>query len=276
MGWQDRPYNQDGSASGLRFGFVPPTPMALGVIAACFFMFIMQAIAGPFLMDHFALSFVDGKAFREPWQLITYQYLHSTPLHIFFNLLGIYFFLPPLERLWGPQRAFLFYTVGGIVGGLTYGLLHAFFPYSTNLVGASGSILAALGACALLFPEQTIYLLVFPVPIRLLAVLLGVLYALTVIGEHSGADACHLSGLAFGFVAPYYGSGLWGRLNKQHKARRMRREREVEQSEQAAIDRILAKVSEHGMNSLSGGERKTLKRATERQRRIDAQYARRR
>jgi hypothetical protein len=56
----------------------------------------------------------------------------------------------------------------------------------------------------------------------------------------------------------------------------VRRQREVEQSEQEAIDRILQKFSEHGMQSLNGGERRTLKRATERQRRIDAQYARNR
>jgi hypothetical protein len=80
----------------------------------------------------------------------------------------------------------------------------------------------------------------------------------------------------FGFLAPYYGSGLWGKLNRQMKSRRLRREREVEHAEQAAIDRILQKVSDHGMQSLTGGERRTLKRATERQRRMDAQYARKR
>jgi membrane associated rhomboid family serine protease len=275
MGWQDRPYNQDGG-NGLRFGFVPPSPMALGVMAACFLVFVLQSFAGPFLFDHFQLDFVGGKALYQPWRFVTYQYLHETPWHIFFNLLGIYFFLSPLERLWGPQRALAFYTVGGVVGGLTFGLLHAIDPVMGQLVGASGSILASLGACALLFPEQTVLLLVFPVPIRLLAVLLALLFTLTVIGEHHGGDACHLGGLAYGVLAPYYGSGLWSRTSRQYKSRRLIREREIERSEQEAIDRILQKVSEHGMNSLSGGERRTLKRATERQRRNDAQYARNR
>ena len=276
MGWQDRTYNQDGGTSGLRFGFVPPTPLALSVMGACFVVFILEQFAPGFFGEHIALSFVGGRAFYEPWQFITYQYVHDGPMHIFFNLLGIYFFLPPLERLWGPQRAFAFYTCGGIVGGITYGALHALFPAESILVGASGSILAALGACALLFPDQTVYILVFPVPIRALALLLAVFFTLVVIGEHEGAQACHLGGLAFGFLAPHYGSGLWGRISRQSKARRMRREREAEQSEQEAIDRILQKVSDHGMQSLTGGERRALKRATERQRRIDAKFARNR
>jgi membrane associated rhomboid family serine protease len=248
--------------------------MALGVMIACFGVYILEQLAAPFLFEHFALSFNGGKALTEPWQFVTYQYMHDGPMHIFFNLLGIYFFLPPLERLWGPRRAFAFYTVGGVVGGITFGILHFVFPTYSFLVGASGSILAALGACALLFPERTVLLLIFPVPIRLLALLLALLFTLVVIGEHDGAQACHLGGLAFGFLAPYYGSGLWGRMSRQFKAQRIRREHEIEQAEQEAIDRILQKVSEHGMQSLTSGERRTLKRATERQRRSDARFAR--
>ncbi len=273
MGWQDRAYNQDDGTTRLRFGFTPPPRMTLGVMVACFAVYIIQAVGGGFLSDHFALSFIGRKALYEPWQFVTYQYLHGSPTHIFFNLLGIYFFLPPLERLWGPSKAFAFYTVGGIVGGVMYCLLHALFPEYSHLVGASGSILAALGACALLFPEQTIYLIVFPVPIRMLAFLLALLYVLTVIGERDSSNACHLGGLAYGFLAPYYGSGMWSKFNRNWKAQRMRREREYEASEQEAIDRILQKVSEHGMNSLTAGERRTLKRATERQRRRDADLA---
>jgi Zn-dependent protease len=51
------------------------------------------------------------------------------------------------------------------------------------------------------------------------------------------------------------------------KARRLRRIAMLEDLEQQRIDAILAKVSAHGMQSLTWGERRALKRATERQRR---------
>lgn len=47
------------------------------------------------------------------------------------------------------------------------------------------------------------------------------------------------------------------------------------QAEQAAIDAILAKVSAKGMNSLTWWEKRTLRRATERQRRRDLETSRR-
>ena len=182
MGWQDRAYNQDGG-TGLRFGFVPPPPMALGLIVSCIFVFILQQFSDDFFYRHFALSFIDGSPLIQLWKFVTYQYLHKDAIHIFWNLLGIYFFVPPLERLWGPKRTFAFYTAGGVAGGILFAMLHAVFPADDAfLVGASGSILAALGACALLFPEQTVLLIVFPVPIRLLAVILALFFTLTVIG----------------------------------------------------------------------------------------------
>lgn len=49
-------------------------------------------------------------------------------------------------------------------------------------------------------------------------------------------------------------------------ARRLRRQAEQEESEQAQIDSILAKVSAHGMQSLTWSERRALRKATERQR----------
>jgi hypothetical protein len=57
--------------------------------------------------------------------------------------------------------------------------------------------------------------------------------------------------------------------------RRKRRAAADEADEQASIDRILQKVHDQGMNRLSWSERRTLKRATDRQREADLARARR-
>ncbi len=49
-------------------------------------------------------------------------------------------------------------------------------------------------------------------------------------------------------------------------SRSQRKRQEREQQEQAELDRILAKIASDGMGSLTAGEKKTLKRATERRR----------
>jgi membrane associated rhomboid family serine protease len=274
MAWEDRAYNRDsGSSFSYRFGFTPPTPMTLGVMIACFAGFLLEAGLGPRVFDWGALDMSHGLAFKQPWRWITYQYLHAGVWHIFFNLLAIYFFLPSLERLWGPRKAFAFYTIGGVVAGITYGIIYIFSPYRGYIVGASGSILAALGACALLFPERQLLILFFPVPIRMFAALAALLFTLWVIGERDTSSACHLGGLVYGVAAPYYGGPWFHKMTRSVKRRRVQRAVQDERQEQAVVDRILQKVHDSGMQSLNRSERKALQRATDRQRKRDRELA---
>ena len=282
MAWQDRAYNQQGG--DLRLGFTPPSSMSLYVIGACVVGFIVQAAMRDLrTFDEIGrvtrwcgLTFEGGRAFVQPWRWVTYQYLHADSMHIFFNILGIYFFLPPLERLWGGRNAFAFYTAGGLVAGAAYGVLSAMVHFHVPLIGASGSILATLGACALLFPEKQVLLFFFPIPIRLLAVLLGLLYALTIIGEQNLSNAAHLGGLVFGVVGPLYGGPLLRSTVRRFAEQRRASESRAIEDEQRQIDAILEKVSQHGMQSLTRRERKTLKRATEHQRQRDLETAHKR
>lgn len=55
--------------------------------------------------------------------------------------------------------------------------------------------------------------------------------------------------------------------------RRLRKQAQREEDEQAQIDAILAKVSAHGMNSLTWLERRALRKATERQRRREIEVS---
>ena len=267
----------------MRFGFTPPTPVALWIMGACLAAFVGQAIAGDFrsfdggLTRWGGLTFDHYRAFTQPWRWITYQYLHGGALHIFFNLIFIYFLVPPLERVWGGRATFLFYTAGGIAAGVLFGIMVPFLPPGQILIGASGSIFAALGAMALMYPEMQILLFfIIPISIRLLALLLGLLWFLVVISTGEPSSAAHLGGLAFGFAAPYYGKGALANLVRNMRRSRERRQLAQEQDESARIDRILQKVHDSGMNSLSRSERKVLKRATERQRQADLARAARR
>jgi membrane associated rhomboid family serine protease len=278
MGWQDRAYNreQGGGVPPVRFSMPPITRLTLVLIVVCLAIFLIQAATAPPgapaerspLAKWGDLSFVHGRAFTQPWRWITYQYLHAGVGHVVFNMLGVFFFLPPLERLWGWRRALAFYTAGGICSGLVYGLVSLVVP-SPGLIGASGSIFAAMGACALFFPDTQIILLVFPVRIRLAVALFAFYFTLTVITEGNLSNAAHLGGLAFGWFAPYFGGPFWYRLQARTKHRRLLRVAMSEREEQEMVDRILQKVHENGMNSLNWRERRALKKATIRQRERD-------
>ena len=272
MAWEDRPYYRDEPPPRIRLAFPKPGPATMGIGIACLTMFLMVNVFGvPGVGRALMLTFNDGLAFKQPWRWITYAYLHGGGGHIFWNLLGLYFLLVPLENAWGWKKTLGFFTAGTVAAGITFGLMNVFYPFG-GLIGASGGVLAALGACAYLFPEMMFFMII---PIRVAAVLLGVLYLLTIAGDRDASNAAHLGGLIFGFFAPYYGRTAWMNLDRKLTRRRTRKAVEDEQAEQAAIDRILDKVHTQGMNSLSWFEKRTLKRATERQRLAEEAKARR-
>lgn len=271
MAWENRDYYRD-EPPRIRMAIPMPGPVTMTIIGVNLLLFlIVNVFRQHGLAQWLILDYRGGLAFVQPWRFITYAYLHGGGGHIFFNMLGLYFFLVPLEERWGPRKTFGFYTLATVASALTFGVMCIFFPFA-GLLGASGGVLGALGACAYLFPEMMIFMVI---PIRIFAALLGVLYLLTIAGDRDASDAAHLGGLAFGFFAPYYGGRFFRDFFHRMSERRDRAAVVNEQREQESIDRILQKVHDTGMNSLSRGEKKTLQRATERQRRADLAKARR-
>lgn len=256
-----------------------PSKLTFGLILSNILIFLLQSLTsarGGYrpLFDWGVLTFAGGKAFIQPWRWITYQYLHAGGQHVFFNMVTIYFFVPMLERLWGWKRTLAFYTLGGVLAGATFGLMCLFLgaKYSV-LLGASGSILSITGALAAVVPDMQVLLIVIPMTMRTMAMLFGVLYMLTVVGDHSLSDSAHLGGLVFGWLIPRYASGLWSNTIRRRQNRRVRNDFEAERNEQENVDRILEKVHQKGMNSLTWGERRILKKATEHQRQRDSELA---
>ncbi|MGC4032089.1 MAG: rhomboid family intramembrane serine protease [Tepidisphaeraceae bacterium] len=276
MGWQDRAYNQDdrGGIPPVVFKFPPLSKLTIALLSVNVVMFFAR-LSRPldrWVFDTFELTFRDGFSDAvQLWRWVTYQYLHGDGAHLFFNMLGLYFFLPSLEMRWGWTKTLSFYTLGGVVGGLVYALLVALTgQWNTSIVGASGSIFAIMGAVALLYPERQLILVIFPVPIRVAVALFAGLFLLTTVGDTNLSDACHLGGLAFGFFAPL-AAGPWLakqqlKLNKWSAGRA----RQQEADEQQTVDQILDKVAASGMHSLTNAEKKALARASENQRKRDA------
>jgi membrane associated rhomboid family serine protease len=185
-------------------------------------------------------------------------------LHIFFNMLGLFFLGPTLERHWGSRRFLPFYLGCGVAGALFYFFLVAvgFLPAGV-MVGASGSILGMLAACAILFPHFIVFIFIFPVPIRIAAIGLTGVYFLYVVtkGANAGGHAAHLAGMAAG--AAYVFSQSWRdkfkfKLQSGHFEKQMASQRNL----QVELDRILEKVHNSGIQSLNSKEKNILKEAT--------------
>ncbi len=277
MGLYDRDYTREKNESypsyapQMRSGLPQITPAVKWLIFTNVIVFLLDALTTPtggtgLFEKFFALVPATPLLTLQVWRLITYQFLHRGLGHIFFNMLAFFFFGPPLERHWGTKKFVIFYLTCGAAGGVFYILLvvTGFLP-AGSLVGASGSVLGVLTACAILFPHIRVFLFPFPVPvpIRVLAVGLICFSAVIILfkGANAGGEAAHLAGIAAGAV--YVLSDSWrSALKLRFKSSRWDKRVESERRLRIEVDRILKKVHDYGLHSLSPGEKRTLKKAT--------------
>lgn len=228
-------------------------------------------------------TIAEGIKGLELWRLVTYQFLHADFWHILFNMVVLYFFGPLMEKWWGTRRFVAFYLVCGCGGAILY-TLFSMVPgllavgEGTRLVGASGSIFGILAACAVKYPEMRVMLLIPPIPLRMRTLALAILgiaaFSLLVGARNAGGEAAHLGGAALGWVLVRYpellgwverlGAGRLKELGTRVGAARAGRRRRQDKTQQAQVDRILAKVKEKGLASLTPREKKVLQDATDR------------
>ena len=179
---------------------------------------------------------------------------------------------------WGSRRFLAFYLLCGI-GGAALFLLFAFVPdviglsVQSPMVGASGAIFGILVGTAVLYPNQQVMLLIPPVPMKMrtMAMLfLGLaLLSLMAGARNAGGEAAHLGGAVLGWLLirnpgwlDFANRGFSIKTKQVRKTAR----RDNRDKDDAEIDRILDKVRDKGLASLSNKEKKTLQRATNRQR----------
>ena len=145
----------------------------------------------------------------EPWQLVTYSFLHGSIAHIVFNMFALYTFGAGIERLFGSRFYLLYYfacVVGAALAQLTVVTLQGGLPYPT--VGASGGVFGLLLAFGMMFPRRMILLIFPPIPMPawLFVTLYGVIeLVLGVTGSQAGvAHFAHLGGMVAGFALIQY------------------------------------------------------------------------
>ena len=207
MGFQDRPYYHEGQQYGPnRPGGMAGSGMPRMTPAVKYLLIINVAV---FIMQSFGNGAIEGvfaATTAEPfqiWRLITFQFLHADPIHLLCNMIGLFFLGRILEMNWGTKKFLRFYLVCGAVGGALYLVFsHLDLLAPGILIGASGGVLGLLVACAVLFPQIRVILILFPMPIRTAALLLAAAYAMFVLsrGSNAGGHLCHLGGMATGFI----------------------------------------------------------------------------
>lgn len=187
------------------------TPVTRNILLACVGVFLLQLAFGEVLEQYFALWPLHNGPYSslfEPWQLVTYAFLHGGFEHLFFNMFALYMFGPSIERLIGPRRFFVYYLVCVISAAVAQILvLNLIGNPQTATVGASGGIFGLLLAFGLAFPRQIVRIyFILPMPAWLFVTIYGLLELyLGVSGKNASvAHFAHLGGMIGGFVLILY------------------------------------------------------------------------
>ena len=226
------------------------------------------------------------------WEFITFQFLHDSVGHVLFNSIGILVFAPFVERWWGTRRFLAYYLLCGAAGGLFYSLLLVIgllpnSDFGTPLVGASAGVFGLIFAVYRLAPAVTVQLLFPPVTLTMkqLALALAGFAVLVIAGGltfpharffwNSGGEAGHLGGALMGLLLMTR-PGILGKPGRRqgkviydarfvHRRRmpsKLRPRTEVDLAAETEIDRILQKISDEGLDSLTAAERAILEKAS--------------
>ncbi len=244
------------------------------------------------------LHFFKASDFRVH-QIITYLFMHGSFEHLFFNMFALWMFGRIIEQVMGQKRFLTYYMVCGIGAGLMQELVQyihylAIAPELVgvpaervanamniwNTVGASGAIYGILLAFGMTFPEERMFIIPIPFPIKAKYFVVG--YAIiellsAMLRSNDGvAHMAHLGGMLFGLMLLLHWrhpGGLkkwWSKKRSAWSRPKMRVNRgsgkfademdynERKKAQQDEINRILEKVKSHGYGSLTEEEKRKL------------------
>ena len=230
---------------------------------------------------------VNSDTLLKPWtwfQFITYGFMHNHKdiMHLLFNMIGLFFFGRAMEQKLGGKEFLRFYLISMVAAGIIGAATFLVTGTQGSVIGASGAIVATTVLFACFFPHSKI-LLMFVIPVK--AWVVAVIF---VIGDIAGAMGVmggntafttHLGGASFALLY-YFRNWNFGfldiggfdkiRSNLRQRSRRAKlkiHDPDRKQRQEADdADRILAKITSEGMDSLTAAEKKTLERHSRRQR----------
>ena len=252
------------------------------------------------------------------YQFFTYMFLHGGFTHIFFNMFALWMFGSVIERVWGPKKFIFYYIACGIGAGITQELVQyatytiegiSAYQYVSaggvqmttdayiNLwttIGASGAVYGILLAFGMIFPNERLFIIPFPFPIKAKWLIVGYI-AIELFSAMTGpgdgvAHMAHLGGMLFGFLLIRYwqkhpnSSQSFGRSRGQEFFENMKRRYDQRQQQnnrmkaeqtdprresdeeynarkrknQEEVDAILDKIRKSGYDSLTKEEKKKL------------------
>jgi membrane associated rhomboid family serine protease len=259
---------------------ITPWVLRLIIANAVVLLLMRTVLTSPDLAA--ALAFDPATAWRHWWTFLSYMFVHAGLLHLLGNMLMLFVFGTAVESRMGSRNFLLYYLVCG-VGAAIFALGLSSFMAVSPFIGASGAVLGVALAFAMYWPDAE--LVVFPIPVlirarTLVTILIGLDVFFSFLTPSDGvAHLAHVGGVAFGYLffrlqgisrrSPHPPPRAVERVvmvqsgpaepERRTPVTPVRQRRRADADPVAAeVDRVLDKISEKGIGSLTPAERRFL------------------
>ena len=163
--------------------------------------------ANDFIVSFLTLPLSISGLLHNPWTIITYMFVHIDLMHLFWNMISLFWFSQILADFTNSKRIIPLYLLGGIAGASLSVVLVEFVPaflflQNIPLLGASAGVTAIIIASATLVPNFKVNLM-FIGSVKLIYVALFVLFVdvLSVASYNNiGGNLAHIGGATMGFI----------------------------------------------------------------------------
>lgn len=238
----------------------------------------------------FSLPSNVSQIIMKPWTIVSYMFLHTGFLHLFSNMILLYFAGRLFVQYLGEKKLLVVYLLGGLLGGLLFIFFFNVFPVFNEIflistaMGASASVIAVLVAVTTHLPNYPIIIPFVQKEIKLkyITMVFVVLDLMNIQSQNSGGHIAHLGGALFGFMYIQqlkkgkdftlgfsrfldYVKALFTPRKKMKvvykkpgKTKSNKAYNEQKVNNQKQVDAILDKISKSGYDSLTGQEKSIL------------------
>ncbi len=263
-----------------RFAAAPVTKWMLIILGVSFLVDIV-GMGDSFgrLKPHFAIG---NGVLHEIWRWVTYPLIDFNIGSWLFSMITFFVFGKLAEPAIGSRRFSMLLIYTTLIGAVVYSVMSS--TSLTPLTGATGLSMAVLVAVAMMYPDQTVQLLIPPVPMKLKTLVIGLIGFLVVMAIVQRADPAetlaHLSGVGVSFLCMK--NLKWLDLGGKKKSKQSAKRKKAAQKSvkrgsgmkprtilnmsvskrEAEVDRILEKVSAEGIGNLTDEEKEMLKFAS--------------
>ena len=241
-------------------------------------------------LEWLSLSKSVSEVLSKPWTVLTYGFTHFSFIHLFFNMIVLYFFGRSFSNLFKQDLSLKVYVLGILSGGFAFVLVYNLFPSGIlktvgPLVGASAGVRAVIIFLCAYLPNKEVRFFTFQFPLKYIGIALVIFDIPGLFSQNSGGSVAHLGGCVLGYfyakqfqkgtdigqfidrIIAYF-SGAAAPLKTVHKNKNKKpsfagkKKEEFDRfTHQKQIDLILDKISKSGYESLTQAEKDFLFRA---------------